>query len=98
MKNSTNSKTNLKVKIVCTLPIFSFLQLWSDWGDSTRREQNGGSQGDHCQVILQSLLVKLGVNHNPLDLSFDAWLVITGCILVQHNVNLGQLCEVLFWK
>ena len=67
-----------------------FLQLCSDWCNSARGQRDRGSQGDHCQVVLQGLFVEVGVDRHPLDLPLDALALVAGRVLVQHNVNLGQ--------
>ena len=76
------------LKVLLALKMINFLQLWSDWGDSARRERDWRSEGDHCQVVLQSLLVEVRVDHHPLDLPFYARFFVACCVLVQHDVNL----------
>ena len=88
----------LSYRKFCCKKILCILQLWSDWGDSTRCEGDGWSEGDHGQVVLQGLFVELWVDHHPLDLSLDAWFFITCGILVQYNVNLRQMSEIVICK
>ena len=67
-----------------------FLQLCSDWCNSARGQRDRGSQGDHCQVVLQGLFVEVGVDRHPLDLPLDALALVAGRVLVQDNVNLSN--------